>query len=121
MWLFINAPQGNILCLVFLEYPPLINLSTYLHFVYDLLVYIPLLLVETAFRSLPIFSGINNNDNNNINNNKVSLRNPEVEYHIHKASPIIPVLSRINPIPRIEIHFFKVHSYIVLPFTSGPS
>ena len=32
-----------------------------------------------------------------------------------KGSPIIPILSRMNPIPRIDIYFFKFHSNIVLP------
>ena len=27
---------------------------------------------------------------------------------VHKGSPIIPILSRINPIPRIDSYFFKV-------------
>jgi hypothetical protein len=31
-----------------------------------------------------------------------------------KASPIIPILSRINPVPRIDSYFFKVDSNIVL-------
>jgi hypothetical protein len=29
------------------------------------------------------------------------------------GSPIIPILSRINPIPRTDAYFFKVHSNIV--------
>ena len=33
--------------------------------------------------------------------------------------PIIPILSRINPIPRIDTYFFKVHSNIVLPSSLG--
>ena len=36
------------------------------------------------------------------------------------GSPIIPILSRINPIPRIEAYLFKVHSNIVLPSTPRP-
>ena len=32
-----------------------------------------------------------------------------------KGSPIIPILSRINLIPRIDTYPFKVHSNIVLP------
>ena len=36
-------------------------------------------------------------------------------------APIIPNLSRINPILRIDTHFFKVHSNIVLPSTPRPS
>jgi hypothetical protein len=33
---------------------------------------------------------------------------------IHKGSPIIPILSQINTIPRSDTYFFKVHSKIVL-------
>ena len=40
---------------------------------------------------------------------------PEVQWPIHKGSPIIPILSRINPIPRIDTYLFKVHSNILLP------
>ena len=35
------------------------------------------------------------------------------ETPLHKESPIIPILSRINPIPRIDAYFFKIHSNIV--------
>ena len=28
---------------------------------------------------------------------------------------MLPILSRINPIPRIDIYFFQAHSHIVLP------
>ena len=47
------------------------------------------------------------------------LWNPEVQCRIHKGSPIIPTLSRINPIPYIDAYFFKIHSNIVLPSTLG--
>ena len=39
--------------------------------------------------------------------------NPEVQCRIHKGSPIIHILSRINPIPRIDTYLFKVHSNIL--------
>ena len=42
-------------------------------------------------------------------------KNPEVQCRIHKGSLIIPILSRINPIPRIDTYLFKVHSNIILP------
>ena len=45
---------------------------------------------------------------------------PEVQYCIHKDTPIIPILRRINPIPRIDTYFFKIHSNIVLPSTPWP-
>ena len=38
--------------------------------------------------------------------------NSEVHCRIHNGSPIIAILSRINPIPRIETYFFRVHSNI---------
>ena len=34
---------------------------------------------------------------------------------IHKGSPIIPILSLINPIPRFDTYLFEFHSNIVLP------
>ena len=33
----------------------------------------------------------------------------------HKVSPIIPILSRINPIPRIDTYLFKVYLRLGLP------
>ena len=45
---------------------------------------------------------------------------PGDQCHIHKGSPIIPILSRINPIPRTDNYLFKVHSNIVLPSTPRP-
>ena len=45
------------------------------------------------------------------------LWNLEVQYRIHKGSPIIPILSQINPISLIDTYLFKVHSNIVLPST----
>ena len=38
---------------------------------------------------------------------------------IHKGSPIIPILSRINPIPRIDTYFCKVHCNIALTYMLG--
>ena len=49
------------------------------------------------------------------------LWNPEVQYRIHKGSPVIPILGRINLVPRIDTYFFKIHSNNVLPFASRPS
>ena len=49
------------------------------------------------------------------------LWNPKVQCRIHKGSPIIPILSRINPIPRMDTHIFKIHFNIVLPSTTRPS
>ena len=38
---------------------------------------------------------------------------PEVKYLIRKGFPIVPLLTRINSIPRIDTYFFN----IVLTFT----
>ena len=48
-------------------------------------------------------------------NKLYGLWNLEVQLCILKGSPIIPILSRINPIPQIDTYLFKVHSNIVLP------
>ena len=40
------------------------------------------------------------------------LWNPEVQCRFHEGSLIIPILSQINPISRIDNYFFKVHSNI---------
>jgi hypothetical protein len=37
----------------------------------------------------------------------------KVQCRIHKGSPRIPILSRINPTPHIDTYFFKVYSNIV--------
>jgi len=37
------------------------------------------------------------------------------------GSPIIPILSQMNPIPGIDTYFFKIHSNIVLPSMPRPS
>ena len=34
---------------------------------------------------------------------------------IHKNSPIIPILSQINPVPHIDTYFFKIQFNIALP------
>ena len=39
----------------------------------------------------------------------------------HKGSPIIPNLSRLNQISRIDTYFFTIHFNIVLPFTPRSS
>ena len=47
------------------------------------------------------------------------LWNPEVQCHIYKGSPVILILSRINPIPCNDTCFFQIHSNIFLPSTLG--
>ena len=38
------------------------------------------------------------------------LQNPEIQCRIHNGSPIIPILSRFNVIPRSDNYFFKILS-----------
>ena len=38
----------------------------------------------------------------------------EVQYRIHKGSPIIPILRLINTIPRIHTYFFKVDLWDII-------
>ena len=49
------------------------------------------------------------------------LWKPEVQCLIQKGPPIIPILSRVNPIPRIDTYSFKIHFNIVLPSMPRPS
>ena len=44
-----------------------------------------------------------------------------VQSSIHKGSTIIPILSTINPIPRIDTHLFNIRPKIFLPSTLRPS
>ena len=55
------------------------------------------------------------------NTHKRNFWNPEVQCQIHSFSPIIPTLTRINPIPRIDTFFFKIYSNTALPSTPRPS
>ena len=41
--------------------------------------------------------------------------NPEVQCRIHKGSPTIPILTRINPVLLNDTYLFEVYSNIVLP------
>ena len=52
---------------------------------------------------------------NKITNSLHDSRNLEVQCRIHKGSPIIPILRRINPVPHIVDYLLKMHSNIVLP------
>ena len=47
------------------------------------------------------------------------LWNPEIQCLVHKDSPIIPILSRINPILLTDKYFNKVYSIIILPSMSS--
>ena len=44
-----------------------------------------------------------------------------IQYRIHDFPPVIPILSRINPIPHTDFYFFKIHSNIVFQSTPRPS
>ena len=43
-----------------------------------------------------------------------ALWNPSVKSRIQKGPPIMPILSRINPVPRFDKHFFNIRYNIVL-------
>ena len=43
------------------------------------------------------------------------LWNPKVQCGYHKGSPIIPILSQIDPISRIDTYFFKINFNIFPP------
>ena len=45
------------------------------------------------------------------------LWNPEAQFHILKDCPIILTLILIDPHPRSDIYFFKIHYNIVLAST----
>ena len=45
------------------------------------------------------------------------LWDPEVQCRIHRGCPIISILSRNNPYPRVDTYFYKISSNIVLPTT----
>ena len=50
-----------------------------------------------------------------ISNYLHGLWNLTAKYSIHMDSPIISTLSRINPIPRVDTHFFEIYPNIELP------
>jgi len=48
------------------------------------------------------------------------LRNPKVHYRVHKGLPLIPNMTKMNPVTSPP-HFLKSHSNIILPFTPRSS
>ena len=52
-----------------------------------------------------------------LNNSTYSMayENPKVQYRNNKDSLIIPILSEISSIPRIDKYFFKIYSNVTLP------
>ena len=43
------------------------------------------------------------------------LRNPKVDFHIHKRLPTVPVLRQINPEHSFPSHFLKIHCNVIFP------
>ena len=75
---------------------------------------------------------VNNNDNyNNVNDSNKNiiiiiiiiiinwlLRNPEVHYRSYISPPLIPILSKVHPVPSITTHLLHIHFNINLPPSS---
>jgi hypothetical protein len=43
---------------------------------------------------------------------------PKVYYRVHKSSPLVPVLSQMNPVDSTPSYFYKIHFNIILLPTS---
>jgi hypothetical protein len=47
------------------------------------------------------------------------LWNPKFLYHTHKCPPLVPILSRLYPVPTTHSKFLKINLTIILSSTSG--